>query len=54
MAGKARPRAAKRFAENDISFAVLPDVTDKHAREIGVSLGDRLQLVRAITELTSH
>jgi SAM domain (Sterile alpha motif) len=41
----------KRFAENDISFSVLPDLTDQHLKEIGVSLGHRLQLLRAIAEL---
>jgi class 3 adenylate cyclase len=45
---------AQRFAENDISFAVLPDVTDQHLKEIGVSLGHRLQLIRAIAELPSR
>jgi hypothetical protein len=44
---------AQRFAENDISFSVLPDLTDQHLKEIGVSLGHRLQLLRAIAELTS-
>ena len=44
----------QRFAENDISFAVLPDLTDQHLREIGVSLGHRLQLLRAIAELPSR
>jgi class 3 adenylate cyclase len=43
---------AQRFAENDISFAVLPALTDQHLKEIGVSLGHRLQLLRAIAELT--
>jgi hypothetical protein len=38
---------AQRFAENDISFSVLPDLTDQHLKEIGVSLGHRLQLARA-------
>jgi class 3 adenylate cyclase len=42
---------AQRFAENDISFSVLPDLTDQHLKEIGVSLGHRLQLLRAIAEL---
>jgi SAM domain (Sterile alpha motif) len=32
---------AQRFAENDISFSVLPDLTDQHLKEIGVSLGHR-------------
>jgi SAM domain (Sterile alpha motif) len=45
---------AQRFAENDISFSVLPDLTDQHFKEIGVSLGHRLQLLRAIAELTSR
>ena len=45
---------AQRFAENDISFAVLPDLTDQHLKEIGVSLGHRLQLLRAIAEPTSR
>jgi class 3 adenylate cyclase len=43
---------AQRFAENDISFAVLPDLTDQDLKEIGVSLGHRRQLLRAITKLT--
>jgi hypothetical protein len=40
---------AQRFAENDIGFSVLPDLTDQHLKELGVSsLGHRLQLLRAI------
>ena len=45
---------AQRFAENDISFSVLPDLTDQHLKEIGVSLGHQLQLLREIAELTSR
>ena len=45
---------AQRFAENDISFTVLPDLTDQHLKEMGVSLGHRLQLLRAIAELSSR
>jgi hypothetical protein len=30
---------AQRFAENDISFSVLPDLTDQDLTDIGVSLG---------------
>jgi hypothetical protein len=45
---------AQRFAENDISFPILPDLTDQHLKDIGVlSLGHRLQLLRAIAELPS-
>jgi len=32
---------AQRFAENDISFSVLPDLTDQHLKEIGVSFTRR-------------
>ena len=43
---------AQRFAENDINFAILADLTDRDLKEIGVtSLGHRRQLLRAITEL---
>src|SRR6201998_2008139 len=42
---------AQRFAENDISFSVLPDLTDQDLKELGVSLGHRRQLLRAIAEM---
>ena len=45
---------AQRFAENDISFAVLSDLTDQDLKDIGVSLGHRRQMLRAIAELTSR
>ena len=35
---------AQRFAENDISFAILPDLTDQDLEKIGVALlGHRRQ-----------
>jgi class 3 adenylate cyclase len=43
---------AQRFAENDISFSVLPDLTDQDLKEVGVSLGHRRQLLRAIADLS--
>ena len=43
---------AQPFAENDISFSILPDLTDQDLKELGVaSLGHRRQLLRAIAEL---
>ena len=43
---------AQRFAENDIDFAVLFDLTDQDLKELGVaSLGHRRRLLRAISEL---
>jgi hypothetical protein len=45
---------AQRFAENDISFALLPHLTDQDLKELGVaSLGHRRQLLLAIAEKTS-
>ena len=43
---------AQRFAENDISFIILPDLSDQDLEKIGVaSLGHRRLLLRAISEL---
>ena len=45
---------AQPFAENDISFSILSDLTDQDLKEIGVSsLGHRRQLLRAIAELNA-
>ena len=43
---------AQRFAENRIDFSVLPELTDQHLKDLGVALGDRLQMLRAIRELS--
>jgi class 3 adenylate cyclase len=42
---------AERFAENDVDMAVLPDLTDQHLEKLGVSLGHRLKMLRAIRDL---
>src|SRR5215472_3917634 len=44
---------AQRFAENRIDFSILPDVTDQHLKDLGIALGDRLKMLRAIRELSS-
>ena len=42
---------AKRFAENDIDFALLTKLTDANLKELGVtSLGHRMRLLEAIGE----
>src|SRR5262249_31370964 len=41
----------ERFAENDIDVAILPDLTDQHLKDLGVSLGHRLKMLRAIRDL---
>jgi class 3 adenylate cyclase len=42
---------AQRFAENRIDFSVLPELTDQDLEKIGVVLGDRRKIMRAIREL---
>src|SRR4029077_15584812 len=43
---------AQRFAENDINFVILSDLTDQDLKELGVSsLGHRRQLLRATAKL---
>src|SRR5215831_3154381 len=43
---------AQRFAENRIDFSVLPELTDQHLKDLGIALGDRLKMLRAIRELS--
>jgi class 3 adenylate cyclase len=42
---------AERFAENRIDFSVLRDLTDQDLKDLGVVLGDRRKILRAIAEL---
>jgi class 3 adenylate cyclase/predicted ATPase len=39
------------FRESHIEAEVLPELTDQHLKDLGVSLGHRLKLLRAIREL---
>src|ERR1700730_13185513 len=43
---------AQRVAENRIDFSVLPDLTDQDLKELGIVLGDRRKMLRAISELS--
>ena len=42
---------AQRFAENRIDFSVLPDLTDHDLEKLGIVLGDRRKMLRAIADL---
>jgi class 3 adenylate cyclase len=42
---------AGRFAENRIDLSVLQDLTDQDLKDLGVVLGDRRKMLRAIGEL---
>jgi class 3 adenylate cyclase/predicted ATPase len=41
----------ERFAENRIDFSVLRDLTDQDLKDLGIVLGDRRKMLRAIREL---
>jgi class 3 adenylate cyclase len=42
---------SQRFAENRIDLSVLPDLTDQDLEKLGVVLGDRRKMLRAIANL---
>ena len=42
---------AQRFAENAIDLSILRDLTDQDLKELGVLLGHRRKMLRAIAEL---
>ena len=44
---------AERFAENDIDIDVLSELTDQDFDRLGVSLGHRRKMLRAIRELAA-
>ena len=44
---------ADRFAENRIDLSILQDLTDQDLKDIGVVLGDRRRILRAIAELAA-
>jgi SAM domain (Sterile alpha motif) len=44
---------AQRFAENGVDTEVLPELTDQDLEKLGVVLGHRRKMLRAIRELQS-
>jgi class 3 adenylate cyclase/predicted ATPase len=42
-----------RFVENRIDISVLSELTDQHLKDLGIALGDRLKMLRAIRDLGS-
>jgi class 3 adenylate cyclase len=41
------------FRENEIEADVLTELTDQHLKDLGVSLGHRLKILRAIREIAA-
>ena len=44
---------ADAFAANDVDLDILPELTEQDLAELGVSLGNRRRLLRAIAERTA-
>jgi hypothetical protein len=44
------PQYTHAFAENDIDLAVLPDLSEQDLEKLGVSMGHRKKLLKAIVE----
>jgi hypothetical protein len=44
---------AQRFAENRIDFSILCELTDQDLKELGVVLGDRRKMLRAIADINA-
>ena len=47
-------RYEQAFRENDIASAVLPELTDRDLKDLGVSLGHRRLLLKAIADLAAR
>ena len=45
---------AEIFAANDIDLGVLPELSDEDLKELGLSLGHRRRLQRALAEQTNE
>ena len=45
------PEYAQRFAEERIEIEVLPELTDQYIERLGIPLGHRRRMLRAIREL---
>ena len=53
LADQGLGRHAEAFVENGIAGDVLPDLTDADLKELGLNLGDRKRLLRAIEKLAA-
>src|SRR4029077_13645043 len=51
LAGHGLGQYAQTFAEQNIDYSVLPDLTEDDLEKLGVSLGHRKKLLRAIYEV---
>ena len=53
LAGLGLSEHERLLAKNRIDVSVLPELTEQHLKDLGLPLGDRLKMLRAIRELGS-
>jgi class 3 adenylate cyclase len=53
LAGLGLSEHERLLAENRIDLSVLAELTEQHLKDLGIPLGDRLKMLRAIRELGS-
>jgi class 3 adenylate cyclase len=53
LASLGLPEYGDRFEENRIDLEILPDLTDQDLEKLGVILGDRRKILRAIRKLSA-
>lgn len=51
LTGLGLEKYAEAFAENDVSFDILPDLTDEDLKELGLSLGHRRKFLKEAAKL---
>lgn len=54
LAARGLEQVADRLVAQDVDLDVLPDLTDKDLRELGLSLGQRKRLLRAVAGLAGR
>ena len=51
LAGHGLGQYGQTFAEHNIDYSVLPDLTEDDLEKLGISLGHRKKLLRAFDEV---
>ena len=54
LKGLGLSKYAGLFAENELDFDVLPDLTKADLKDLGIPLGDRKRLLKAIASLSDR
>jgi SAM (Sterile alpha motif) domain-containing protein len=53
LAAEGLPQYIDLFAQNRVELDVLPDLTERDLKDLGIPLGDRKRLLKAIQSLVT-